>query len=197
MENNENISNKEKRELEQENKKREYERQIKLKKLKKSLPWILFIGLLVFIFTWVISENKKEQAVTIGNKVEIVGRDHIDIDKEQTTYNSNPPTSGAHGESLPWGFYEEEIKDGNAVHNLEHGGIWISYKDLNGTEIDKLRVIAKNNPGSVIVSPRASNDSKVAVASWGRLLKMETIDEDKIREYIRKNKNKSPERLAR
>ncbi len=197
MENNENISNKEKRELEQENKKREYERQIKLKKMKKSLPWILFIGLLVFIFTWVISENKKEQAVTIGNKVEIVGRDHIDIDKEQTTYNSNPPTSGAHGESLPWGFYEEEIKDGNAVHNLEHGGIWISYKDLNGTEIDKLRVIAKNNPGSVIVSPRASNDSKVAVASWGRLLKMETIDEDKIREYIRKNKNKSPERLAR
>ena len=132
-----------------------------------------------------------------GEAVTIMGRDHIDVGDSHATYNSNPPTSGPHSEALPWGFNDEEIPDENAVHNLEHGGIWISYKNLDVESVDVLREIARANSQSVIISPRIANDSSVAVVSWGQVLKLDNVDREKINEFIKNNINNSPEKFAR
>ena len=45
-----------------------------------------------------------------------------DVDYEQT-----PPAGGEHNDV--WqneGFYEEPVRDENAVHTLEHGAVWIT-----------------------------------------------------------------------
>ena len=62
--------------------------------------------------------------------------------------------------------------------------------------MDELKDIALRYSRRVILSPRELNDTNIAVASWGRLLKMGTVDSDVITDYIKKNTNKSPERLA-
>ncbi len=93
--------------------------------------------------------------------------------------------------------YQEQPADEQLVHNLEHGGIWISYKpDIDADTKAKIEAVGKANPNSVIVTPRPQNDSPIVIASWIRLMKFEAYDEEKILNFIKANKNKSPEPLA-
>ena len=191
------LTKKERNELKREEKQKEREKRIRMKKIKSILPWAIFLAVVAGGIYWVAVTAEKNEESRPGEEIPIMGRDHINVGDPHEPYNSNPPTSGPHAGPLPWGFNEQEVADEDAIHNLEHGGIWISYKDLYQQSIHTLREIARENSLSVIVSPRTANDSKVAVASWGRLMKLETVDFDSIVEFIRKNKNKSPERLAR
>jgi len=116
----------------------------------------------------------------------------------KVTYNSNPPTSGPHFSSArAWGVYNTNIADEGAVHNLEHGGIWITYRpDLDPKAVSELRKIAARYPKAVLMSPRAKDDSPIAIVSWGRLMKLKTVDTPAIDLYIRTYINNSPEKLA-
>ncbi len=163
---------------------------------------VVILGLAVFLYMQDVENSKltvNEQATetpAIGQEIENQGQGHINPGTLQP-YNSNPPTSGPHyAQAANWGVYSNPLEDEQAVHNLEHGGIWISYKDIDEETKTLLENIAKANRGSVIMSPRPNNDSKIAIASWTRLEKLESYDEAKILEFIRANKNKSPEPLA-
>lgn len=145
------------------------------------------------IFWTVISDQGRP-----GQTVAIQGREHIPIGSSHPAYNSNPPASGWHyAEPAEWGFYGRELADEQLIHNLEHGGIWIAYKDIDDESKSKLEALARRYSGSVIITLRPANDAKIAVASWGRLEKMDGLDEERIVKFIKANKNKSPEPLAR
>lgn len=63
-----------------------------------------------------------------GTAYQIQGREHITVGASHLPYNSNPPTSGPHYDNAaPWGIYDHELPDEQLIHNLEHGGVWISY----------------------------------------------------------------------
>ena len=144
-------------------------------------------------------EQKIEVASLDGkvNEFQIEGREHI-TSEDSVEYQTNPPTSGDHlSLAENWGGYGEEIDDKAAVHGLEHGGIWISYKDLDDESINTLKKIGKNNAQSVIVSPRTKNDGNLVVSSWGKMMTLEEVDEVLIQKYIDTYKNQSPEKLAR
>ena len=148
-------------------------------------------------------EIEFEQQVAVASldgKVEefpVEGRDHVPAGTT-VEYQTNPPTSGGHlGQAKEWGIYSQEIDDKAGVHNLEHGGIWITYTDISEEEIETLEALGKQNSQSTVVSPRSGNDSKIAVASWGKVLRLESVDIVLIQKYIDTYKNQSPERLAR
>ncbi|MBI3631826.1 MAG: DUF3105 domain-containing protein [Candidatus Vogelbacteria bacterium] len=133
---------------------------------------------------------------TIRQSFPIQGQVHIAIGATHPEYNSNPPTSGWHyAEAADWDVYKKELPDEQLVHNLEHGGIWISYKNISTTTINQIENVVRGQL-KIIVTPRAKNDSPIVLASWGRLEKLQTFDEVKIREFINANRNKSPEPLA-
>lgn len=145
-----------------------------------------------------LKTNGDSSAEQLGQSFENQGRDHIPAGQPHNLYNSNPPTSGPHlAQPADWGVYQTELPDEQLVHNLEHGGIWISYKDVDPDTKTKLEAIGKANPGSVIVTPRAANDSPIAIAAWTRLEKLTSYDEARILEFIKANKNKSPEPEAK
>ena len=194
---NDGLTKKQRIELKRQERRKAQARELRKKQIKRAVPWILLILGIIVLISWFSAMVKKERKEMMGEAVPIMGRNHIRVGDEHEPYNSNPPTSGPHAEAKLWGFNDGEIPDENAIHNLEHGGIWISYKDLSEDEVEKLRKIARANSQSVIVSKREANDSRIAVASWGRLMKLDTVDEVKINKFIRQNKNKSPERLAR
>src|SRR5215211_5035029 len=56
-------------------------------------------------------------------------------------YERRPPTNGDHAPL--WqncGFYAESIRDENAVHSLDHGAVWVTYrKELPEDQLDTLR----------------------------------------------------------
>ena len=132
-----------------------------------------------------------------GQVVEIQGGGHIPAKAPTPEYNSNPPTSGPHSSSVRGGFYSAGVKDIFGVHNLEHGYIWITYKNVDAETVKTLKTLSQSYSGSVVVSLRSANDAPLVLTSWGRIMKMDALDEKTIIDFIQKNKNKSPERLAR
>lgn len=146
-----------------------------------------------------IEFEQKLEVVSLEGKVEefsIEGRDHVSLGTN-VDYQTNPPTSGGHlAQAKNWGVYSEEIDDQAVIHGLEHGGIWISYKDIDETAKKILEEIGRANSQSVIVSPRSANDNNIVVASWGRSMKLELVDKVLIQKYINTYKNQSPEKLA-
>ena len=125
----------------------------------------------------------------------IQGRDHIALGQPHPPYNSNPPTSGWHyPQPADWGFYNEELPDELLVHNLEHGGIWISYRSAEDTElINQLVALIRGYRSKVIITQRSRNDTPLAVAAWGHLMKLDHYDNTAIVTFINRFKNQGPE----
>ncbi len=122
-----------------------------------------------------------------GDRVPEAAPIHIQQGARGSGYTTNPPTSGEHyGTSeAPWGVHTQQFPDEMVLHNLEHGGIWISYKDPAATELAaKLAQVARRYSTKVIVTPRPQNDAPIAVAAWGHLLKLPAFDEQKIVAFI-------------
>lgn len=176
--------------------------------MKKFIIIVIVVLAIVGLGAWLFSQDAKnskyragsnsQNLEAVGQSFENQGQTHIQVGESHPAYNSNPPTSGWHwAQPANWGVYSKPLVDEQAVHNLEHGGIWISYKDIDDQTKSNLEKIAKANSGSVILSPRDANDSKIVLASWTRLEKLDSYDEAKTLEFIQRNKNKSPEPLAR
>ena len=136
-----------------------------------------------------------------------LSRDHVALD-HQDTYNSNPPTSGPHYSSpANWGVYDYEVNDRFFIHNLEHGGIWISYRPVSATSspdahvAEHLKAIVDEFGASkIVMAPRTANDADIAIAAWTRVLKINLMGGDiteeqlnEIRAFYRAWKNRGPE----
>ena len=124
------------------------------------------------------------------------GREHVVVGTP-FQYNSNPPTSGPHaGNPAEWGLYSEEFPDQVLIHNLEHGGIWISYRPgVDAAIISKLEVITREFGRKVIMAPRAANDADIALAAWTHLdtFSVAEFSEERVRKFIQVYRNKGPE----
>src|SRR3989344_5078 len=71
-----------------------------------------------------LSRRKKKMKKSLKWSIGIL----VAVGASHEAYNSNPPTSGPHYEQPSrWGVSQAELPDEQLIHNLEHGGIWISY----------------------------------------------------------------------
>ncbi|MEK7541335.1 MAG: DUF3105 domain-containing protein [Patescibacteria group bacterium] len=145
---------------------------------------------------------RQQSANAPGETYPDQGQEHVPLDRA-FSYNSNPPSSGPHYASpANWGVYDYEARDKLFIHNLEHGGVWISYKpSVDARVVEHLKSIVQEFGGSkLVMAPRLANDSDIAVAAWTRLLKINLVDGDiteeqlnQIRAFYRAYKNKGPE----
>ena len=175
-----------------------------MKNKNKGINFKILLPIILLIILSVLGYNQIFKTPSIimedmSQSFPIQNRDHINQSETLQVYNSNPPTSGPHAGAIKGGFYSEEILDINGVHNLEHGYIWITYRNISPVAQAKLKKIAKRYSGRVLVSERMANDTQIAMASWGRLDKMteSTFDEDYALRFIKKYTNKSPEKFAK
>ena len=103
-------------------------------------------------------------------------------------YPDAPPVGGDH--SATWqncGIYGTQIKIEQAVHSLEHGAVWITYKpDLDPAQVSRLRDLGRGNP-NVLVSPYSFGglDQPVAVLAWGYRLIPSGADDPRIAAFIK------------
>lgn len=121
-------------------------------------------------------------------------------------YNSNPPTSGYHwgGGTAPWGVLTQPVADEYTVHNLEHGGVVIHYRqNLDSATVDQLttltRELQQKNP-CIILVPRPVDklDVPIALTSWTYLLKLQSFDANSIRAFFSSHVgNDGPEKICR
>jgi hypothetical protein len=120
-------------------------------------------------------------------------------------YNSNPPTSGWHygGGTAPWGVQTQPIADELSVHNLEHGGIVIHYRQgLDQATVDQLTTLARElqqQSPCIVLVPRPADkmtESPIAVTAWTWLLRLDSFDAGKIRAFFRAHVDQGPEKVG-
>jgi hypothetical protein len=101
-----------------------------------------------------------------------------DIDYPQT-----PPVGGPHDPVwLDCGVYDAPVRDENAVHDLEHGTVWITYDpDLDADDVDTLAGLLPQNG---ILSPYDGLDGPVVVTVWGRQLALTGAGDPRLQLFI-------------
>lgn len=143
----------------------------------------------------------------------VADRTHIEDDNATPEeWNTDPPTSGPHfGQPVIWGEYEEPVQSARAVHNLEHGGIWISYgDDVPPAEVENLRGFYRSDPVAMLLAPMPDLGDEIALAAWhipaeeegeegeavGIIARCTRYDEAAFEEFRDEWRFKGPERFA-
>ncbi len=169
----------------------------------RTLPAVLAVVILGFTGAVIAAKaNKPPEPPRPGVEQSDHGREHVDSKKYG---GDQPPTSGAHANPVSWGVYDTEVRDDQLIHNMEHGGIYISYQpSLPKDQVDKLtRLLSapfanpKFQPTKIVLAPRAANKSPIVLSSWRRSETLLAYDQQKIEDYVARNLGKSPEPLAR
>jgi uncharacterized protein DUF3105 len=129
-------------------------------------------------------------------------------------YAVTPPVGGPH--NAIWmnaGVYTEPIPSERAVHNLEHGAVWITYRpSLPASQVDALvGFVARqslipeqedNNPGQenryMDLSPWSSDDlpAPIVISSWGFQLRVSSPSDPRLQKFVdtfRNSSNYTPE----
>lgn len=171
-------------------------RAIRRKNMRRIFLIFVSVMILVILVYGGTRYTRRQNANLPGVAFPDQGREHV-APGHQHEYNSNPPTSGWHWwQPAEWGVYKTELLDEQVVHNLEHGGIWISYKPGIPDEMrQKLEAFYEKWGRKIIVTPRAKNDSDIALAAWTRLdtLSVAEYSDDRIEKFIKAFRNKGPE----
>ncbi len=103
------------------------------------------------------------------------------------TYAQTPPAGGDHSEQ--WqncGIYTQAIQNENAVHSLEHGAIWITYRpDLPADQVQTLQSAVKGQPYGLL-SPFPGLPAPVVATVWGVQLKLQSASDPQLAGFIAK-----------
>jgi hypothetical protein len=150
---------------------------------------LLAIGLGYLVFAAVqrtqVPEGTREFAVEAGHTGQTVA------------YDPTPPVGGEH-DSTPYtcGFYSVPVRSENAVHSLEHGAVWVTYRpDLPAEQVNRLRSVAQNQ-SKLLVSPYPDLPAPVVASSWGRQLWLDSADDDRLEQFIERFRGAAPEPAA-
>lgn len=130
-------------------------------------------------------------------------------------YAVTPPIGGQH--NAIWmnaGVYTKPLPNERAVHNLEHGAVWITYRpNLPAAQVKKLlafvgkqSLIAESGEDMpsgqsnryVDMSPWSSNDlpSPIVISAWGYQLRVSSPTDPRLQQFVntfRHNEKYTPE----
>ncbi len=102
-------------------------------------------------------------------------------------YEQTPPAGGEHNPI--WqnaAFYEEPVRNENAVHTLEHGGVWIVYSpDLPEEGKDTIRELVEGRD-CLMASPNPNlpGDTPIVASAWGKQLAVESADDEALEQFV-------------
>jgi hypothetical protein len=174
-----------------------------MKRLAFPLILALIVAGLIAIFT--IGNGGNDQAEPrdrLGTLHEDQGRGHIEVATEHDPYNSSPASSGPHYDTpAPWGIKDNEVIDEIFVHNLEHGGIVITYRpDLPAEQLEELKQAFGQLPPSpqfnnvkAILTPRSKNERPISLAAWRYTYDMDTVNAEDIIKFYEDHIDQGPE----
>jgi Protein of unknown function (DUF3105) len=137
-------------------------------------------------------------ARTLGEAFCSEGAMHVD-QGSVVEWMHDPPHSGPHYPTWEsWGEHDDVVPRGNWVHNLEHGGIVLSYR-CNGDcdpEIAMLREVIAQRPELRIVlteDPFLPDAERFAALSWTWVLRFDAPVLDELLCFADQHENHAPE----
>jgi hypothetical protein len=106
---------------------------------------------------------------------------------DPVAYDRHPPVGGTHWFAPGWaecGFYDTQIRDEPAVHDLEHGAVWVAYRpDLAADDLDILKQLVRTD-GHLLVTPYADLRAPIVATAWGAQLDLEDAGDGRLVQFI-------------
>ena len=161
-------------------------------------PWGLIaaaIAVVVFaaaVITYAVIEVRKADESKVESIDEIAGAVVYDYDGGQhddgpIEYEQSPPVGGMHANM--WAdctgtVYDVDIRHENAVHSLEHGAVWITYNpdEVSDADVETLAELV-DGVSYRMMSPYEGLDAPISVQSWGEQLKVDSADDERIKQF--------------
>lgn len=113
-----------------------------------------------------------------------LGRNHITSGYK---WGQEPPAGGDHHPA--WancGIYDKEIPKQYAVHSLEHGTVWITYKsDLPKAQVNTLKAKANKQQEYMLMSIDDKQVSPIVLTAWGKQLHVNSPSDPAVDKFIR------------
>ncbi|MGG5258853.1 DUF3105 domain-containing protein [Phycicoccus avicenniae] len=145
-----------------------------------SLVVLALVGAVVFA---VRTESANKPSLDAVKTFEGVTATHVTT---PVTYKENPPVGGDHNPVwLNCGVYDAPVKNELAVHSLEHGAVWVTYRsDLPAAQV---KTLTDNVPDTyMVVSPVDDLRAPVIASAWGAQLELTGADDPRLEEFIQK-----------
>jgi hypothetical protein len=139
------------------------------------------------------NKDAKDNTVAVGSadlsavkSFSGLSRNHVN---GKVNYKQTPPVGGDHAPVwLNCGIYTSPVANENAVHDLEHGAVWITYQPaLAKAQIDKLTSVAKGQT-YLDLSPYPGLPAPVVASAWGKQLKLTGASDPRLEAFIKKYK---------
>ena len=130
-----------------------------------------------------------------GPAGQALGHQHV---AGPVAYAVTPPVGGDHNAIwLSCGIYDKPVPNENAVHNLEHGAVWIAYQpSLPQSEVGQLRafvakqtVLTSAEGGSsryMDLTPYPGLPTPIVVSSWGFQLRLSSPSDSRLQQFVNK-----------
>jgi Protein of unknown function (DUF3105) len=111
-------------------------------------------------------------------------RDHL---TGKVNYPQTPPAGGPHSATvLNCGIYDKPVPNENAVHDLEHGAVWITYRpDLPATQVATLRSLVRGRT-YLTLSPYPGLPAPVVASAWGKQIRLTGAGDSRLEAFINK-----------
>jgi hypothetical protein len=104
------------------------------------------------------------------------------------TYKFSPPFGGQHNanwQRCQGDVYSAQVATEHAVHSMEHGAVWITYRpDLPQEQIDTLKSKVEGRE-HMLMSPFPGQESPISLQSWGYQLKVDNAGDARIDKFIK------------
>ncbi|WP_336210378.1 DUF3105 domain-containing protein [Nonomuraea sp. LPB2021202275-12-8] len=152
----------------------------------------LVVVLLVGVVGFYLIKQSRETSLDAVSSVKYEAGQHV---WNAVTYKETPPVGGEHNNY--WQFcnvYDKPIHSEHAVHSLEHGAVWITYRpDLAAAQVAKLKEVAGSTGQQeyMLVSPFPNLPAPIVASSWGHQLKLDNPEDPKLAAFIKKYQNGS------
>jgi len=103
-------------------------------------------------------------------------------------YTISPPVAGEHNNdwmNCMGDVYDAPIASEHAVHSLEHGAVWVTYRpDLPKDQVDKLAAKVRGKE-KLFMSPYEGLDKPISLQAWGYQLKVDNANDGRIDDFIK------------
>src|SRR5690606_15236745 len=96
-----------------------------------------------------------------------------------------PPVGGPHNPL--WqncGIYAEPVPSEQAVHSMEHGAVWLTYRpDLAEADVAQLLELVAGK-SHALLSPFPDLPAPVIASAWGVQLKVESASDPRLAQFV-------------
>lgn len=141
-----------------------------------------------------LPEARPSQPLSGVQSFSDLGRAHVE---HLVHYDISPPVGGDHNVvPTACGTYDRPVPNGNVVHSLEHGVVWVTYNPAEASPDDR-RALAdfQRSRHGVVVSPYPGMQQRLSVQAWGKELDLDGPDDRRLVEFYNQYVGMGPERF--